>query len=291
MIVWPEGWRRIALVGTDMFASPDRRQLVRYRMRSAPLRRVADVIDATLGELSEWQTHAVGARERIVTHEGEHAYGIAVAGRWLGDDARRYVGVIYGDDFYDVLDVIALGDAPIDARGRVLVHGASLHLGVRRRRYFYERPPGWHGHATGLTTHWFPPMFPARPATIIVYPANPTNEQPQAVLEMMIAHHASLGAELREIEPAVAITARHDLAGLHWTLACIAPDSPRIARDLVVFARRSFTYALQLDVMHGRDLEARAQFLMLVRSVEPVPVGIAYVAGEHDTAAVFSHYT
>jgi hypothetical protein len=288
VIALPHGWSRIASVGSDIFASPDRRSQVRYRARVAPLQRFAAIADETLAELPEWRTTGAGRRERIVTHEGEYAFGLAYAGRWFDAEARRYVGVVYGDNSYDVLDAIALGGESIEPRARTMLHGASLRLGLRKRRYFYDRPADWHGHATGLTTHWFPPTFPARPTTIIIYPANPTNEQPQGVFDALIAHFESEGAELRELENPTPITARHGLEGVHWRLACVAPSSPSIARDLVILARGAFTYVLQLDSCHELDYDACAVFLAIARSVEPVPLGGPLGATEPGT--VFSHY-
>ncbi len=286
MIVLPETWSRTSSVGTDVFASPDRTWQIRYRMRVTPLRRVAAIVDDALAELPEWRSHTAAPREHLVTHEGEHAFGVSLAGAWLGGPARRYIAVIYGDDFFDVLDAIALGVPAIDDRMRLLVRTATLRLGSRRRRYFYDRPSGWHGHATGLTAHWFPPTFPARPSTIIVYPANPTNDEPQAVFDAMVAHHQTFGTELRELEPPAAIAARDGLTGLHWSLTCLAPNAPTIARDLVIYMKGAYTYALQLDSWHGPDHPARALFLALARSAAPVPTGGA-IASE---STVFSHY-
>jgi hypothetical protein len=280
VIALPDGWLRIASVGEDIFASPDRTRQIRYRSRVTPLRRFAEIVDEALGELPEWRTRSVGVRERTVTAEGEHAFGVAVAGTWLDREAQRYIGAVYGDDCYDMLD--ALAGEPL--AGRALLQTATLRLGVRRRRFFYERPTGWHGHATGLTTHWFPPRFPARPTTIVVYPANPTNEQPQAVYDAMLAHHHAEGGDLRELASPAPIAATGGLEGVHWRLAFVAPGAPSIARDLVVLARQPYTYALQLDSCHELDYDACAIFLALARSVEPVPVGGV------SAATVFSHY-
>ncbi len=176
-----------------------------------------------------------------------------------------------------------------DARARILLHGASLQLGARKRRYFYDRPVGWHGHTTGLVTHWFPAQFPAQPSTIIVYPANPTHEEPHAIFEAVVAHQQSVGAELRDVSSPTPIAGRHELEGLHWRLTCTPGGGPVVHRDLVVFVRHSLTYALQLDSVRASDEDARATFLALARSVEPVPHG-GILAGATRASLAFSHY-
>lgn len=289
MIVIPDGWRTENTIGSVVVASPDSATQVRYRMRVAPLRRFADVVDEALASLREWSTTQIAPRERIVTHEGEHAMGVALEGSWLGTAARRFIGVVYGDDYQNVLDVVSLGADAADVIPQTLLHGASLQLGARKRRYFYDRPAGWHGHATGLVTHWFPSQFPARSSTIIVYPANPTHEEPHAVFEAVVAHQQRVGAEIREVSSPAPITGRHELEGLHWRLTCAPGGGPPVHRDLVVFVRHSLTYALQLDSMRASDDDARATFLGLAHSVEPVPPG-GILAGVTRTNLAFSHY-
>lgn len=286
MIAVPPDWRWTTSIGCDVFTSPDRTCQVRYRMRVAPLARFAAIVDAVLVDLPEWSTVALEARTRLVTHEGEHAFGVAATGNWLDRAARRYVGVVYGDDFFDVLDAIDLGGEALDARAIAWLRGASLHLGLRRRRYFYERPSGWRGHASGLTAHWYPPGFPTRASTIVVYPAMPSQRTPVDAYRAMSAHQRATGGGLDELSDPSAITSRYGLEGMHWRLDCVTPSSQRIARDLVVFAGRGITYAMQLDSVRGPDEPAREQFLALARSVEPVPVG----HGPADEGAVFAHY-
>lgn len=289
MIGIPDGWRSENTIGSVVFASPDQNTQVRYRMRLAPLRRFSGVVDEAVASLREWSTTQATPRERLITHEGEHAFGVSLEGTWLGTAARRFIGAIYADDYLNVLDVISLGADAADARARILLHGASLHLGDRKRRYFYDRPDGWHGHTTGLVTHWFPAHFPARPSTIIVYPANPTHEAPYAVFEAVVAHQQTVGAELLDVSSPVPIAGRQELEGLHWRLTCTPGGAPVVHRDLVVFVRRSLTYALQLDSVRASDDEARATFLALARSVEPVPQGGILASGPRASLA-FSHY-
>lgn len=289
MIQVPDGWIVESAIGAVVCANPERTVQVRYRMRLAPLRPVQAIVAEALAAIPEWQTRAIAPRERLVTHEGEHAFAVACEGTWLGAAARRLVGVVYADDHANLLDAITLGAGPPDPRARGLLVGATLHLGARRRRYFYDPPPGWHGHATGLVTHWFPARFPARPATIVAYPASPTHEAPQVVVDAIVAHQQAMGAEPRALASPQPIVARHGLEGVHWQLVCTPPRGPVIHRDLAVFVRRAYTYAVQLDCAHAPDADAHAVFLAMAASIEPVPQG-GGDASDGSAHLVFSHY-
>jgi len=287
----PERWIAETAIDTVVYANPERTIQVRYRMRVAPLRRVQSVVDEALASVSAWHTTTVAPRERFVTHEGEYAFAVACEGTWLGQPARRLVGIAYADDYMNTLDSISLGAGPPDPRPRVLLHSVSMHLGTRRRRYFYASPPGWHGHATGLVTHWFPAQFPARPATIVVYPANPTHEEPQAVFDAVIAHQQAMGAELTSLASPDKIVSKFGLEGQHWRVVVATPRGPQVHRDLVVFVRRSYTYALQLDTARASDDDARAVFLSLAATVEPVPQGGLIGSTDGTAHSAFAHFT
>lgn len=289
MIPLPDGWRQLASVGSEILVSPDRAVQLRYRTR-LPLRRFDAVVDEALGALPEWRLAARGARERLITHEGEYAFAVTADGHWLDSPAQRFLGVVYGDDFCNVLDAVSIEATPFAARARLLLASTSLQLGLRRRRYFYDLPAGWHGHATGLVSHWFPALFPARPATIVVYPAAPIHEPAHAVYEAVVRQQQALGSDLRTAAPPAAITTRHGLTGQHWRMTWAPASGPPVHRDLVVLVLGAYTYVLQLDVVHAPDPDARATFLALARSVEPIATGGAPAAAEPGGYAVFSHY-
>lgn len=281
MIAIPEGWRQLTSVGADVHVNPGRTLQMRYECRVAPLRRFAEIVDAALAAMPEWRTNGPTTRQRIVTTEGEYAYGIALSGTWLGAPAQRYLGVVYGDDFMNVLDMLGVEadglPGAIESQARALLASSSLALGLRTRRYFYEQPATWHGHATGLVTHWLPARFPSRPTMLVVYPAAPTYEEPFAVHDALVGHERALGATVEHARPMAEITARDGLGGLHWSLTCTT--SGRVVhRDLVVLARAPYTYAMQLDAFRSVDADAQTTFLALARSVEPLPTAGATTA-------------
>lgn len=275
MISVPDGWKRLAGVGSDTFISPDRSLWVRHQLRQAPLRRFAEVAESALAALPEWTTHALSVRVRSVTFEGEHAHAIHAQGTWLGAPAERVIGMVVGDDVYETVDAIGVGAPAFADLALGFVRSVVLNLGVRPRLYYYARVPGWPGHATGLVTHYFPPEFPARPTTVVVYPATPTREEPQGIYDAFVRTQTAGGMQLVSSALPAPIATESGLSGWRWSFACTASaalDAPLVHRELVVLASPPFTYALQLDQFRAPDEDARKQFLMLVSTVEPVPL-------------------
>lgn len=275
MIRVPDGWRRVAGADALLLTAPDGTGHLRYRERVGPLRRVDDLVAETLAGPPEWRTLVTGAREPITTHEGEHAFWVPVAGQLLGAPARRFVGVIYGDDCADIIDAVAIGATAgqrLATLTRELCRDASLGLGVRRRRYLYRIPEGWQASANGLVASFYPPGFPRRPATLVVYPANPSSEPPETVFDSLLRFEEANGLALTRRVGPEPISAQGDLAGKRWHLVARGRTSaPPLQRDLVIFARAPYVYCLHLDVVGVGDGVARAAFLDLARSVEPVP--------------------
>src|SRR5262249_59174573 len=130
MIRVPPGWRRAAGAGAVLLVGNQGK--IRSRERVGPLRRVAELLDQTLAGAPDWRTLHVGARQRITTQEGEHAFWVPATGELLGAPASRFIGIVYGDDFANVLDAVGAGKAEAIAElSRGLVRDASLGLGVR----------------------------------------------------------------------------------------------------------------------------------------------------------------
>ncbi len=275
MILVPEGWRRISGVGSDTFTSPDRSLWVQHRLRQTPLRRFADVVETTLAAIPEWTTRELSIRVRTVTLEGEHAHAIHAHGTWLGSPAERVVGMVVGDDTYETVDTIGVGAHAFADLALGFTRSVVLNLGIRPRRYYYARIPGWQGHVTGLVTHFFPPEFPARPTTLVVYPATPTREDPQGVYDALVRTQTATGMQLVSSAPPAPVTTDVGLTGWRWSFACTSSserDAPLVHRELVVLASPPFTYTLQLDQFRDPDDDARKQFLILVNTAEPVPL-------------------
>jgi hypothetical protein len=216
----------------------------------------------------------IGQRERIITAEGELGFWVPTAGELLGAPAHRYIGVVYGDDFANLLDlqVTDLAAAPRLAMvSRELVRDTSLGLGVRRRRFGFIPPPGWHAHAIGLAAHYYSPEFPSRPATLVVYPANPTGHPPNVVFDSLLHHEETRGFTLTGMSGPRPVEAAGVGVGKHWQLEGKVA-AKQLTRDVVVFVEPPYSYSLVLDTVPSADVAAaRSAFFAVVASVERVP--------------------
>jgi hypothetical protein len=291
----PVGWRARVGDGVTVLTRDAGGARLRYRERVAPLQPVQALVRATLAEAPEWRTLAVGARERIITAEGELAFWVPAAGELLGAPARRFIGVVYGDDFADVLDLLVSDTASaagLAHLSRELTRDTALRLGVRPRRYGFAPPPGWHGRAVGLAAHYYPPDFPLRPATIVVYPANPIADPPEAVFDALLAHDEGRGFTLTALAPPRPLDGAEGAAGKHWRLAG-RTAGVEVTRDLVVLIKPPYAYSLHLDALPAADLEAaRAAFFALVASIEPVPApGLRQVPPPVEALELFTSYS
>jgi hypothetical protein len=155
---------------------------------------------------------------------------------------------------------------------RALLRLDSLGLAsLRRRRFRVVPPPGWQPLPRDLLTEWCPPDFPAYPAMLTVFPANPSRQPPTAVLVEAIADARSAGVENLQVRGPTAVTSDHGLEGSQWRLAGNAPGRPPFIRELVVFYDGRFLYTLQLECRADRHADVAALLRAVVSSSEPIP--------------------
>lgn len=247
--------------------------VIRIRDRQRPLRSIGDIVRARVAEMTLGE-HDVGAIERTITSEGEHAAITVVTSR-LGDEKfERTLGVIFGDDFYTQIDGGASEPtmrAQIRDAVRVLVEDYAIGLGaLRRRRYLYEPPNGWSGYPRGLVTEWHPAGFPNEAASIAVFPARPAGESQTALLDRAL-HELGWHGFVRTSggDPAPILTRRH-LVGAQWRIVGRYGDRPQHL-DIVVLQDDRFHYVLRLESTEARIDDDRAAFHRLLDSIEPIP--------------------
>jgi hypothetical protein len=294
----PAGWRRTACAGATLFVPPEGNATgwLRYRERVAPLADFAALVAGALAEVPEWRLTASSPRESLTTAEGEHAFLIALDGELSGRACRRFVAAVYGDDFANVIDLVARDAERAGAWGelaRTLVHDLALGLGVRPRRFFYRPPAGWQGLATGLVANWYPLAFPSDATTLAVYPANPIAAHPDAVFAAVLDEQAARGLTLARVVGPEPFVADEGLTGRRWQIAGTR-DGASLHRELVVLHQPPFIYTLHLDSAREDRLEAhRETFLAVARSARAVPAAGARrtVASDGEDVKAFQFWS
>jgi hypothetical protein len=248
---------------------------IRYRERIRPLVRVSTVIEQLLERFPAFKPTSVSPVEMVVTHEGEYGALARIAGTVKDAPAQRDLGLVFGDDFYALVSGIALVSdhfAELGEMVRLLVMMDSHALGVRRRRFLYTPPPRWQGLSRGGTSEWTPLDFPRNPSLIQVFPANPLPDDPERVLEHMLAEDTETsGFHTEAVNGPQPITSLHGLSGAAWNIVGRSGEGPRTYRDLVVFRDPRYLYSLRLETMREDRQAEREIFLDLVRSAHPIP--------------------
>ncbi|MCE9579783.1 MAG: hypothetical protein K8W52_42090 [Deltaproteobacteria bacterium] len=287
-------WRRQLLPDGVAFAhpaGPDHGALhIRDRQPLRDLRRLAaDTLARMPATLTDG---ALSPLRPIVTLEGEYGAAITLTARFA--DGGRYVralGAVHGDDFQRQIDAVLVrpGDDDADAlveRVDALVRHACIGLGVRRRRFLYTPPPGWHGRAFGLLTRWFAPGFPREAATIIIPPAMPVTEQPGiATLERLVHEAGPVAFEPEEPPEIEALT----LDGMSGTLSRASghyPGQPRATLQLAELADRRHAYRMTLEATADLAGMAEQAFRAVLRSMTRIPEPTAPVID----SSVMSHW-
>jgi hypothetical protein len=277
VIPTPAGWQKVVRGDQVRLQPPPERPLgeIRYRERFGPLRTARQVVAAKLASAPGFVPRAITPPQRLVTHEGEYAAFIAIDGAVAEQPARRYMGIVFGDNFTTLLDAISLSPPHFDELevvARDLTQRTTLILGVRRRRFVYQPPPGWQALTNVFVTNWYPPDFPGNLASIIAFPANPLKQTPQQILDALVVEERAKGVEIDEVSGPEALSSRHALPGLAWRIVARPPRQGVMSRELVVLQDSRYLYPLRLDLIEARaGGNARAEFRQVVDSVEPIP--------------------
>jgi len=280
VIPYPRGWAKVYSGDAITLYHPEGPAAggIRYRERVRPLLPARVIVEKLLARTPQFRDAVAGAPERVVTGEGEYGAFVTVTGTFNDRRAVRAIGMVFGDDFYALLSGLCAVPDKVPELTRLvrrLLHADAHALGVRRRRYLYTPPPGWHGQVRGLTTEWSPLDFPRAPSLIHVYPANPVAAEPQHVLEQMLADDRAGGFVLEGLRGPEPVTSAHGLSGRVWRIAGRFGAKPPAERDLVVFQDSHHLYSLRFETLEQERAAPRQLFLDLVRSVHPIPSGSA----------------
>lgn len=253
-------------------APPDRRGVMFYAERVRPLRRIEGVL-AHVAELFPTREPLRATRlERTITDEGEYAL-IAT----LASDAgpARTVGVVWCDDFYAVcvgMPSAAEHAALFEQQVRASIASDAHVLGVRRRRYLYAKPRGWHGLLEGpFHAAWYPLDFPANRSCLMMLPAIPTTDDIELETWLLDTMMTSSGGHVLARGSADAITTPSGLSGSWVGMSVKHSDGAELQHDLVALQDDRYLYAALLQSPPSAHGENLAIMRDVVRSIIPIP--------------------
>ena len=258
---------------------------VHYFERAGALRSVETIIQEALAGLPGLQVQKLRPPEPLCTAEGEYASFVDIDGKLADWPLKLYLGIVFADDFVSLLRVLSWNGAELEPVARELLHRCSLGLGVRRRRFLYEPPPGWSVHTQDLVVTFYAPGFPKELGSITVFPANPVSETPQSVYDAWLEKEWQAGFIVAEATGPWLVSSRHGVHGSHFRITgryddgsddgdSINPrsETPPLSRELVVLQQAPYLYVLRLDSALDEKLdEHRAIFRQVVSSVQPLP--------------------
>lgn len=262
----------------------------RYRERYGPLRTMRQLVSKRLAPPQHpgLQALSVGDNEPLITVEGEYACLVRISATMNRRPARRVITAVFTSAFTTLLDGISVMPDRFDefeALARELTRHTRLLLGIRRRRFVYAPPSGWHAIANVLTTNWYPPDYPGNHARLIAFPASPRNKPPERILAMHMEAERQAGVVIDAVTGPETATSRHGLTGVRWYIDTRSPAFERMLQVLAVFEDNRYTYPLRLDLAntasaaHAEDARVGV-FDRVCDSVEPIPGSRADAVGD-----------
>src|SRR5215831_7398226 len=167
MISIPSGWRHHHGAHLVSLYPPGGGGRLRFYAR-LELARASVLVARILRDDPGFRVTDVGGSLSFLTHEGEH--GLLVPLRGIRDEMRvsRTIAIVHTDHVAAALDTLIVAPEKreeLELRTRELMVTISFGLGVRRRRFRYEPPPGWWAIPSDLVATWHPAGYPGDPAT------------------------------------------------------------------------------------------------------------------------------
>jgi hypothetical protein len=280
MILPPHDWhhRRSGDVYMYMPRETPPGCVLTYSERVAPLRSLAAHVQETLASDPEFEALQVFMITRFLTLEGEYGARVLVTGRRGAQPVAHVVAAVFAEDFSTRVTARITNLERLDEYVAFVTQIARedrLHLGVRRRRFVFQPPTHWHVvPGIGLEVALFAPEYPARPACIVVSPAEPIALSPQHPRAMLAEQDARQGLAPAHEEPLPAVDTRSQLLTSEmWRSSRPLPDGRKMIRFLIVLADGRYHYPLRLECLDEPDLEHLRRVLAEVAgTVEPLPI-------------------
>jgi hypothetical protein len=274
MITIPAGWQHHHGAHLVSLYPPAGGGRIRFYER-LPIERASATLSRILAGDDAFRITSVGQPTPFVTSEGEH--GLFVALRGIHDHApvSRSVAIVFTDEFAAALDTLIVAPEraeELERKTRELMVKVSFGLNIRRRRFFYDPPPGWFAIPSGLVATWHPPGYPRDACSLVVHPATPRLNLYATDLDTP-ATHEELVADLVEHGPIQ--TTAIDVTGFEarrFAVAGKVPGGRAIVREVILLLRRPYLYGFRLDLA-DRDRHAELAELLLgvAASSQPVP--------------------
>jgi len=270
---------------------------VHYLERAGDLRPVETIIKEAVAGLPGLEVLSIATPEQQLTAEGEYATFVSISGRLGHFPLKLYLGIVFADDFVSLLRVLAWDSAALETVARELLYRCRLGLGVRRRRFRFEPPPGWSTKSDAQVVTFYPPDFPENLTSVTVFPANPLEATPQSVFETWLEKEWQQGFIVAESLGPWPVASRYGVHGCHFRITgryasddnsddgnddSAEVDAAAWQRDLVILQQAPYLYMLRLDTARRERLDEHlALFRQIVSSVQPVPSPVAGEAMEH----------
>ena len=267
MIAVPPGWTIEHLPEAVAFTHPSGGAHIHYRERAGRPRRVGMLAREILAGWPQLRVKSFGAIERMVTLEGELAAVLSVECSEGDRDVHIDLGFVFTDDFFTSIagtcrDAALRGD--IRVLVRELIREDNLALGIRRRRFEYQPPPGWQPFRRSLATEWLPPEYPAHDTRLIAYPANPIAVAGRLSMGNAHTYLERLDWDVTAVGPVETGATRAGLAFEAQDVSCRHPaQKPRKTRFLVL-SDHLYQYPFELRIIASPDALADRKTLAAV---------------------------
>lgn len=273
MITPPPTWYRSLGHQLLELTPPSLRARIRYHERLEPSSFEAIVDTLTAG----FRTSLRGPMSRFITEEGEYGAWCSLAGQDEDGAARRWIGAVACDEFTAAIDATCRDpehDDLIQRTARWLIERASFGLGTRRRRFVFQRPPGWNGVANGLVVTFLPPDYPRQDTVLEVHPAEPWVGSAEAAFNAILVDEQRRGLMRSGAEQRLSIRSFGGVAGTLYSYAGRWPggDEPR-AHDLGLLVDGRYRYVARLETRgEASGDEEREVLARVLASVQPLPL-------------------
>ena len=279
MIPCPPTWTSRLSGDYTVFLPPatlgPRAGIIRYRERTAPVRRLSDVLRGVLAADPDFVPGVVEAPIPVQTAEGEYAALLALSGTYQGQPAQRLIGSVFAEDFGTELDVLIPRPERREVLQRLaisLLESDVLQLGARRRRYLYSPPADWLALGRGLAGSYYAPETPKISSMLTVPPAEPTRRSLLAHYTALVKEDTESGLSVEQEYGPDPISSDFGLHGRQWYSILQTTMRVRVFRCVVCYQDETYTYLMRLDCQSQAHISAHQQaLLVMARSARPLP--------------------